>query len=100
MSSERLPTYRLHKPSGRAVVALDGHDFYLGRHGSPTSLAEYDRLIGEWLANGRCLPPQRSPPALQFLPRHHPPPPESAPGGYDVWGASQFEARAGLNEAR
>ena len=52
----RSPAYRLHKPSGQAVVTLDGRDFYLGRHGAPESRAEYDRLIAEWLANGRSLP--------------------------------------------
>ena len=28
------PTYRLHKPTGQAVVRIDGHDFYLGKHGT------------------------------------------------------------------
>jgi integrase len=35
---------------------LNGRDFYLGRYGSPESRAEYDRLIAEWLSNGRTLP--------------------------------------------
>ena len=52
----RTPSYRLHKPSGQAVVTLDGRDFYLGRYGTATSRAEYDRLIAEWLQNGRVLP--------------------------------------------
>ena len=52
----RLPKYRLHKPTGLAVVSLDGRDFYLGMHGSKASKAEYDRLTGEWLAHGRRLP--------------------------------------------
>jgi integrase len=46
----------LHKPTGQAVVTLDGRDLYLGKHGSPESRAEYDRLVSEWLANGRRLP--------------------------------------------
>jgi integrase len=50
------PAYRLHKPSGRAVVTLDGRDFYLGPHGSAESHLEYDRLVAAWLANGRRLP--------------------------------------------
>ncbi len=49
----KLPSYRLHKPSGRAVVTLDGRDHYLGVHGSTESRNEYDRVIGEYLANGR-----------------------------------------------
>jgi hypothetical protein len=51
----RTPSYRLHKSTGQAVVTLDGRDFYLGRHGSPKSRAEYDRVIAEWLTNGRRL---------------------------------------------
>src|SRR4051812_39162345 len=55
VASIRTPKYRHHKPSGQAVVTLDGKDFYLGRHGSPESRAEYDRMIAEWLSNGRRL---------------------------------------------
>jgi hypothetical protein len=53
--SIRTPSYRLHKPTGQAVVTLDGRD--LGKYGSVASRAEYDRLIAEWLANGRRLAP-------------------------------------------
>jgi integrase len=60
-SSLRTPSYRLHKPSGQAVVTLDGKDFYLGRHGSPESRAEFDRMVAEWLSNGRRLPAPASP---------------------------------------
>jgi integrase len=59
-ASLRTPSYRRHKPSGQAVVTLDGRDLYLGRYGSPESRAEYDRLIAEWLVNGRRLPPPAS----------------------------------------
>jgi integrase len=52
----RHPSYRLHKPSGQAVVTLDGKDHYLGPHGAEASRVEYDRLIAEWLAHGRRLP--------------------------------------------
>jgi hypothetical protein len=45
-----IPSYRLHKPSGRAVVTLSGRDHYLGAHGSPESRREYDRLVAGWLA--------------------------------------------------
>ncbi len=55
-TSTRIPSYRRHKPSGQAVVTLDGKDRYLGRHGSAASRAEYDRLIAEWTAQGRRLP--------------------------------------------
>ena len=50
-----LPSYRHHKPSGRAVVTLNGQDHYLGPWKSQISRDEYDRLVGEWLANGRRL---------------------------------------------
>jgi integrase len=53
----RTPSYRLHKPSGQAVVTLDGRDLYLGRYGSVESRGEYDRLVAEWLAGGRRLAP-------------------------------------------
>jgi integrase len=49
----KLPSYRLHRPSGQAVVTLGGKDVYLGPHGTKTSRAEYDRVVAEWLASGR-----------------------------------------------
>src|SRR5690606_36866211 len=51
----RIPSYRLHKPSGKAVVRLNGRDFCLGDHGTPESREAYDRLIAEWLGSGRRL---------------------------------------------
>lgn len=47
------PSYRKHKASGQAIVSLSGQDHYLGPWRSKASRVEYDRLIGEWLANGR-----------------------------------------------
>jgi integrase len=52
----RIPSYRLHKPSGQAVVTLSGKDHYLGGHGSPASRQAYERLLAEWLANRQRLP--------------------------------------------
>jgi integrase len=52
----RVPSYRLHKPSGLAVVTLDGKDHYLGPYNTRESRAEYDRLIAEWLTTGRPAP--------------------------------------------
>ena len=54
--SKALPKYRKHKATGRAIVTLSGTDHYLGPHGTKASKLEYDRLIGEWLANGRRMP--------------------------------------------
>lgn len=63
-----VPAYRLHKQSGQAVVTLpDGlggrHDILLGKHDTPESHAEYARVIGEWLANGRRPPTPAGPSA-------------------------------------
>jgi len=55
----KLPKYRRHKPSGQAVVTLSGKDFYLGPFDSAVSRVEFDRLVAEWLVNGRTLPPDR-----------------------------------------
>src|SRR6476646_5776851 len=60
-SRHKLPSYRLHKQSGQAVVTLsDGtggrRDILLGKHGTPESRAEYVRVLAEWEAAGRRLP--------------------------------------------
>lgn len=63
-----IPTYRLHKPSGLAVVRLSGRDVYLGRHGTPESKRQYETAIAEWLANHRTPTPSvdRSPAPADF----------------------------------
>ncbi len=40
----RTPGYRLHRPSGRAIVTLNGKDHYLGVHGSTESKAAVQTL--------------------------------------------------------
>jgi hypothetical protein len=40
----RIPSYRLHAGSGRAVVTIDGRDHYFGRHGTDESNEAYSRL--------------------------------------------------------
>lgn len=52
---KKLPSYRLHKATGYAVVTLSGRDHYLGEHGSPESLEAYKRLISEWTAAGPAV---------------------------------------------
>jgi hypothetical protein len=42
-----IPSYRLHRASGQAVVTLNGVDHYLGLHGTETSRREYDRVTAE-----------------------------------------------------
>ena len=54
----RLPSYRLHKVSGQAVVTLSGRDVYLGRYNSAESREKYQRTIREWLTSHRLLPPK------------------------------------------
>lgn len=47
-----VPSYRLHKPSGQAVVTTRHaggvrHDVYLGEYNSPRSGQEYARIVAE-----------------------------------------------------
>ena len=51
-----VPTYRKHS-SGNARVTVNGPDYLLGPHGSKASKREYDRLVAEYLASGRCTRP-------------------------------------------
>jgi hypothetical protein len=56
-----VPTYRLHKQSGQAIVTLPDclggrRDILLGRHGSKESKAEYSRVLAEWSAAGGLTP--------------------------------------------
>ncbi len=43
------PSLRHHRPSGRAVVTLDGKDHYLGKFGSTESRESYHRLLADWM---------------------------------------------------
>jgi integrase len=56
LSPDTVPSYRLHRQSGQAIVTLNGRDILLGTHNSAASRAEYNRRISEWLANNRQLP--------------------------------------------
>lgn len=58
------PKYRLNKTTGRAVVTLGGRDHYLGKHDTPESRAEYDRVIAEWLSSGRQSRPTTPPDSI------------------------------------
>lgn len=57
---DRLPKYRKHKASGQAIVTIAGKDHYLGPHGTEVSKMEYDRLVAQWLADGRPTRPNRA----------------------------------------
>lgn len=56
ITTNRVPSYRLHRQSGQAIVTLNGRDFLLGKHDTPESRRRYDQVIAEWIANGRQLP--------------------------------------------
>lgn len=47
-----LPSYRLHKPSGKALVTINGAEIYLGDYGDAASKAEYARVIAEFVTTG------------------------------------------------
>ena len=53
LADNAVPSYRLHRQFGQAIVTLSGQDVLLGTHGSVASRKEYGRLIAEWLANAR-----------------------------------------------
>ena len=55
LKANEVPSYRLHRQSGQAIVTLSGKDVLLGVHGTAASKAAYDRVTAEWLANGRRL---------------------------------------------
>jgi len=59
--SKKVPSYRLHKASGQAVVTLNGTDIYLGKHGLESSLRNYEKVIAHWLANNRRSPAASGP---------------------------------------
>jgi integrase len=54
------PRYRKHKASGRAIVTIEGRDIPLGPWNSRKSHIEYDRVISEYYAAGRHLPPKET----------------------------------------
>jgi hypothetical protein len=60
-SGRRLPSLRLHRPSGQAVVRLvnrDGQrrDYYLGKHSSCEAQERYQQLLARWIDGDRTLP--------------------------------------------
>ena len=47
----RIPSYRLHKPAGQAVVTLAAGTTTSAGTAPPESRRKYDRLVAEWLAD-------------------------------------------------
>jgi hypothetical protein len=54
-SPTRVPRCCKHA-SGQSVVRLNGRDHYLGKHGTKSAREAFNRLISEWLLNGRQIP--------------------------------------------
>jgi hypothetical protein len=69
LKENQVPSYRRHKQSGQGIVTLSGKDHLLGRYNTKESRARYDRLIAEWLANGRRADYTQLPdgPSVQML---------------------------------
>lgn len=55
------PKHCHHKTSGRGYVTLDGKTTYTGKWGTQAAQDVYDRLIGQWIANGRQTLPESQP---------------------------------------
>jgi hypothetical protein len=57
-----VPTYRLHRQSGQAIVTLNDSvtgqrkDYLLGKHDTKASKEEYERIVLAWQVRGRRLP--------------------------------------------
>lgn len=57
-----LPSYRLHKATGQAVVVHKGRSHYLGTFGTPESRAAYDRVAaGILVARAAAASPAATP---------------------------------------
>jgi integrase len=54
----RIPSYRLHKPTGQAVVTLAGRDIYLGKHDTQASREAYERTVIALKAHGHVPRPK------------------------------------------
>jgi hypothetical protein len=60
-SRASVPSYRLHKPTGQAVVTIrtatgERRDVYLGKYNSEESRAEYARVIAELASSTPAAP--------------------------------------------
>jgi hypothetical protein len=57
--SLHIPRYRRHKPSGQAVVTLNGKDHYLGRYNSAARRTTDSSRNGLQWEGARLTPPPR-----------------------------------------
>ncbi|MEM9110215.1 MAG: site-specific integrase [Planctomycetota bacterium] len=64
---KNIPSLRLHKPSGRAVVTLTDvntgrrKDHFLGEYGTPEAHHAYAEVLAAWIARGRVLDSSSTP---------------------------------------
>src|SRR3954447_14461387 len=65
MRPRRVPSYRCYKPKNLGLVVIDGRQIYLGAYGTPESIAEYNRVVQEYLAGAPAKP---SPATLESAP--------------------------------
>ena len=54
--SKKVPSYRLHKATGQAVITLTGPDIYLGAQHSAERREPYEAALNEWLASHHQRP--------------------------------------------
>jgi hypothetical protein len=54
----RVPSYLRHKDKYARVI-LNGREIHLGLYGSPESKEAYQRVVGQWLNEGRKTPKPR-----------------------------------------
>jgi integrase len=62
----QVPALQFHL-SGQAIVQIAGTTYYLGKHGSPESLARYAVLIREYQSNGLKVPEEITSQTLQAM---------------------------------
>lgn len=54
-SDPKVPKYCHHKATDQAYIFLNGKRFYLGKYGSEDSHKKFDKILSEWIAQGRRL---------------------------------------------
>lgn len=65
---QSVPSYRHHKPSGRARATVGGHDIWLGKWDSPESHEAYARLIADYNSIEHARAFQTPSPAAHYSP--------------------------------
>ena len=61
MNKSRIPSYRIHKTTGQAVVVHKNRSYYLGNFGTPESRVAYDRVLADILARRSSATPPAPP---------------------------------------